>query len=137
MKQASPKVVEDLLKAKQSKQRKSLEKVVEVLKSSPPKTTADVSMTSPAPSHTTKTRSKSSSSMHPSSMASPTRKLLHSPRLYVAPGTGNDVPEPRTSQAKHLLSRKRSIDGSSVQQNGIDGMFQHFLVGLYVRFYMN
>ena len=104
------------------KQRKPLESIVEVLKTSPPKVTTDVTATPPVSTHVTKTRSKSTSGMHPSPITSPTRKMLHSPRLYIPQVNVNEVAEPRPAHSsKHLLSRKRSLESINVHQNGLDG----------------
>ena len=113
-----------MIAGRKIKQRKPLETIVEVLRASPPKVTSDVTMTPQVSTHVTKTRSKSTSSMHPSPITSPTRKMLHSPRLYVPQTSVNEVAEPRPAHSsKHLLSRKRSLENINVHQNGLDGTF--------------
>ena len=120
----SRQVAEKVIAERKIKQRKPLETIVEVLKATPPKVTSDVTMTPQVSTHVTKTRSKSTSGMHPSPITSPTRKMLHSPRLYVPQGNVNEVPEPRPAHSsKHLLSRKRSLENINVHQNGLDGTF--------------
>lgn len=122
IKRVSRTVAEKLIADRKVKQRKPLETIVEVLKAAPPKATSDVTMTPQAATHVTKTRSKSTSGMHPSPITSPTRKMLHSPRLYVPQINMNQIVEARPAHtSKHLLSRKRSFENVNTHQNGLDG----------------
>ena len=124
VKRVSREVVEKIIAGRKEKKRKPLESIVEFLRASPPKVTSDVTMTPQPTTHVTKTRSKSTSSMHPSPITSPTRKMLHSPRLYIPQVNVNEVAEPRPAHSsKHLLSRKRSLENINTHQNGLDGMF--------------
>ncbi|CAB3989155.1 metastasis-associated MTA3-like [Paramuricea clavata] len=122
VKRVSREVVEKIIAGRKEKKRKPLESIVEFLRASPPKVTSDVTMTPQPTTHVTKTRSKSTSSMHPSPITSPTRKMLHSPRLYIPQANVNEVAEPRPAHSsKHLLSRKRSLENVNTHQNGLDG----------------
>lgn len=125
MKRISCEVVEKIMNERKIKKRKSLQNIVEVLKASPPKqqSTNDLTITS---THVTKTRSKSTSTVYPTPITSPTRKMIHSPRLYLSQGNGGEVVEPRPAHSsRHMLSRKRSLESSNSHQNGLDGMFKY------------